>query len=188
MLFALSRLQESSERLDPQISELILTHKDPFSPPGLRYVGDVQESMDLQARDEPCIVIAGAGMCEGGRILFHFARGIEDARNSIVMVGFMAQHTLGRRIAEKQRSVRVLGIMRDLRAEVVALEGLSAHADRNDLLAFASAIARRGELRSIALVHGEREARSALAADLKERLSLTVMEAEPGERLALSAS
>ncbi len=174
------------ESLDPDISDMILSRKDPFSPPGLRYVSDVDESKELQARSESCIVIAGAGMCEGGRILFHFVHGLEDAKNTVVMVGFMAQHTLGRRLIDQERNVRVLGMERTVRAEVVALQGLSAHADRNDLIAFARGIAKRGNLRSLALVHGEPEPRASLAQALHDGLSLAIHEPMPKERLELT--
>jgi metallo-beta-lactamase family protein len=173
------------ESLDPKISKMILDRKTPFSPPGLRYVSDVEESKELQNSSEPCIVIAGAGMCEGGRILFHFVRALENANNSVVIVGFMAQHTLGRRIVEKRKSVRVLGVMRDLRAQVHVLGGLSAHADKNDLLDFATEIFRAGNVRKLALVHGEQESREILAKAIHEKLSVKVHLPMRGDTLEL---
>lgn len=156
------------EGLDPAVRDRILHRDNPFSPPGLRYVADISASRDLQDSGEPCIVIAGSGMCEGGRILHHFARGLGGERNSVIIVGFMAQHTLGRRLVEGRRQVKVFGLERDVRAEVNALDGLSAHADQEDLVTFVQETARRGNVRKIALVHGEDEARWALARALGE--------------------
>jgi metallo-beta-lactamase family protein len=87
----------------------------------------------------------------------------------VVIVGFQAQHTLGRRLVERRPEVRIFGLMLDRRAEVVVLNGFSAHADRNDLAAFAEETRRRGPLRQVALVHGEPQAQEALAAELGRR-------------------
>lgn len=210
VLFALSRLQKSGrlpevpiyidsplaisiteiyklhpESLSPEIRDLILGRQNPFSPPGLRYISDVEDSKELQNSSQPCIIIAGAGMCEGGRILFHFVKGLGNADNSVVIVGFMAQHTLGRRLVERRQEVRVLGVMRELRAQVHVVEGLSAHADKNDLQQFAVDTAAAGNLRTLALVHGEVEARETLATALEERMSLKVVRGTRGEKLKL---
>lgn len=158
----------------------------PFSPPGLHYVSHIKASQELQSSGEPCIVIAGSGMCEGGRILHHLSYGLADPRNSVVVVGFMAQHTLGRRLVEGRRTVKVFGVERDVRAHVHVLEGLSAHADSDDLVKYARATARAGHVRRIALVHGENGARRALATRLKEDLTdVEVISATRGARVDL---
>ena len=156
------------EGLDGPVRERMLNHNDPFSPPGLRYVTEARDSKALQASGEPCIVIAGSGMCEGGRILHHFVSGLEDSRNSVVLVGFMAEHTLGRRIGEGRRQVKVFGVEREVNARVHVLDGLSAHGDREDLLGFVRAVKAAGPLRRVVLVHGEDDARTALKQGLKE--------------------
>jgi metallo-beta-lactamase family protein len=134
------------ESLSDDVRRRIMERDDPFSPPGLRYVSSVATSKELQATSEPCIVIAGSGMCEGGRIVHHLSKGLTKIENTVVIVGFMAQHTLGRRLQEHRRAVRVLGVERPVHAEVVVLEGLSAHADAQDLSRFARATARAGHL------------------------------------------
>lgn len=156
------------EWLDGPVQERMLSRNDPFSPPGLRYVSAARDSKALQANSESCIVIAGSGMCEGGRILHHFVSGLEDKRNSVVLVGFMAEHTLGRRIAERRRQVKVFGVEREVRARVHVLDGLSAHGDRDDLIGFVEAVKAAGPLRRVVLVHGEDDARAALKEGLKE--------------------
>lgn len=173
------------ECLDREVRERIAANDDPFAPPGLSYVDDVEASKTLQASSEPCIVMAGSGMCEGGRILFHFSRGLADARNSVVLVGFMAQHTLGRRIQERRSTVKVLGVERELHAEVHALGGLSAHADATDLVQYGRAIARAGNLRRVFLVHGEDEARRGLAQRLATEVQVKAELPERGTRVEL---
>ncbi len=173
------------ESLDERVQARILNHNDPFSPPGLRYVSDVQSSRTLQDSGEPCIVIAGSGMCEGGRILHHFRKGLGSSDNSVVIVGFMAQHTLGRRLIERRPKVRVFGVPRDVHANVYSLSGLSAHGDRKDLLAFARATGTRGRVTRLALVHGETDARAALAEDLKEAGVPEVLQPSPGDKIEL---
>jgi metallo-beta-lactamase family protein len=173
------------EGLSPDVRARLLDHRDPFSPPGLHYVAETQDSMRLQGSGEPCVVIAGSGMCEGGRILHHFGKGLSDARNSVVIVGFMAQHTLGRRLVEGRRQVKVFGVERDVAAQVHVLNGLSAHAGRSDLLTFARHVQRAGNLRKVAMVHGEEAPRKSLGRGLRELGIPEVIDAERGMRVEL---
>ena len=100
-------------------------------------------------------------MAEAGRILHHLRNNVEDERNTILIVGFMAQHTLGRRLVERRPRVRIWGVERDLKARVEVLTSFSAHADRNDLLKFAGACGTT--TRRFFLVHGEEQAQSSLS-------------------------
>lgn len=170
-----------ADALAPEVRQRIRERDDPFSPPGLRYVSQIADSRRLQLSGEPCIIIAGSGMCEGGRILHHFTRALGDEKNSVVLVGFMAQHTLGRRLLEGRARVKVFGVERDVRASIHALGGLSAHAGQRDLVAFAEATAQAGELRRVLLVHGEPAARATLAARLAERLQRPVLRPVKGQ-------
>ena len=147
----------------------LLRAGSPFEFEGLRYVTDVEQSKAIDASPEPSIVIAGSGMCEGGRVLHHLRKTIEDPRNTIAIVGFQAEHTLGRRITERRRQVKIFGVMHELHAEVVVLEGFSAHADQAGLLGFAEAVRARGRLRQILLVHGEPPAQATLCTELGRR-------------------
>jgi metallo-beta-lactamase family protein len=173
------------EGLSPDVRQRIRDRDDPFSPPGVHYVAPIADSRRLQASAEPCIIIAGSGMCEGGRILHHFARALGQEKNSVVIVGFMARHTLGRRLLEGRARVKVFGVERDVRASIHALAGLSAHAGQTDLVAFAEATARAGELAQVLLVHGEPAARAALAARLGERLHVPVLRPVKGQTIPL---
>ena len=149
----------------------------------LRYVTTVEESKALNQRSEPCILVAASGMCEGGRILHHLRHGLGDTRNTVLFVGFQAEGTLGRRIAEGAETVNVFGEPVRVRAEVATLHGFSAHADQNELLGW---VARLDPApRRIFLVHGELEAAEALAARLRERTGTDVRVPESGEEFEL---
>jgi metallo-beta-lactamase family protein len=157
----------------------------PFEFDGLHYVSDKEESKAIAAQPGPHIIIAASGMCEAGRILHHLREGVEDHRNTVLIVGFQAQHTLGRRIVERQREVKIFGVMRRLLAEVVVLSGFSAHADQKDLLEFAEDVRQRGKLRQVVLVHGEPPAQDALMAKLGEQGFPTVSAPSPGQKIRL---
>jgi metallo-beta-lactamase family protein len=173
------------ESLSEEIQERLLSRNDPFSPPGIEYISDAASSKGIQRSGEPCIVIAGSGMCEGGRILHHLATGLADHRNSVVIVGFMAQHTLGRRLVEGRHEVSVFGVTRDVHASVHVLNGLSAHADRDDILRFVKATSRAGNVERVVLVHGEPAARESLKESLAEAGVPQVVSAQKGLRLEL---
>jgi metallo-beta-lactamase family protein len=128
------------------------------------------ESKALNTRIGPMVIIAGSGMAEGGRILHHLLHGASNPRNTILIVGFQAEHTLGRRIVEKQRELRVLGEVVELRAQVEILNGYSAHADRTELTHWLDAVRKTSpNLRQVYLVHGEPPAQDALAEQLEAK-------------------
>jgi len=130
----------------------------------LTYTSSTEESKALNRHVGPMILIAGSGMVEGGRILHHLLNGASDSRNTILIVGFQAEHTLGRRIVERRPVIRVLGNDVDLRAKVEIINGYSAHADRTELASWLAAVRRTSPaLRQVYLVHGEIEAQAALA-------------------------
>ncbi len=125
----------------------------PFYPKGVRYVESRDESKSLNKKKGPMIIIAGSGMCEAGRIVHHLKHGLDDPRNTVLLVGWCAPHTLGRRLIDGRNPVRVLGRMVDVRARVNKLNAYSAHAGRSDLLNFLAPARRKRS--SIYLVHGE---------------------------------
>ena len=155
----------------------------PFGFRRLRYVATPEESKALNARREPCIVIAASGMCEGGRVLHHLQHGLSDARNTVLFVGFQAEGTLGRRILGRAETVNVFGEPVHVRAEVAALEGFSAHADRRELLAWGAGL--NPAPRNIFLVHGEAAAAAALAIALRAAVGADVRVPERGEEFEL---
>lgn len=134
--------------------EFLKNQKNPFGFGNLKYITAVEDSKALNEYRGPCMILSAAGMCEHGRILHHLANNIEDPKTTILIVGYMAENTLGRKILEKQQIVKIFGEQYRLRANVVVMDAFSAHADRSDLLDYVSYI--RG-LKKIFLVHGEEE-------------------------------
>jgi metallo-beta-lactamase family protein len=133
----------------------------------VRYTREASESKALNAMRGPMIVIAASGMAESGRILHHLANGASDSKNTILIVGFQAEHTLGRRIVERQPTIKVFGEEIPLRAHVEVINGYSAHADRSGLRQWLHAV-RDGTPKPsrVFLVHGEPLAQDALATQL----------------------
>lgn len=170
------------ECFDSETRAHLLEHGDPFDFPGVRYVASREESMRLNTMREPAVIIASSGMCEAGRIVHHLRNNLEDPKNTIMIVGFQAQHTLGRRIVERRPKVRVLGVERELRAQVKVMNAFSAHADMHDLRRYARAAGQGAE---IFLVHGEPEAQEALQHTLRGD-GLVVHTPEPGSTAGLA--
>jgi metallo-beta-lactamase family protein len=166
------------ECYDAETRQLIRDNQSPFDFEEVRYVEDKEDSKAIDMSNEPCVIISASGMCEAGRIVHHLKATIEDEKNTVCIVGFQAQHTLGRRIVERRRRVRIFGVERDLRAEVVVMNGFSAHADQKDLVQYAADLKAHGSLTKILLVHGETPAQRALIAKMKER-GLTDAHAPP---------
>jgi len=157
------------ECFDEEIRRMLAKEQPPFDFAELKYIHEVEDSKALDRAPDPVVIISASGMCESGRIVHHLKAGIEDEKNTIVIVGFQAQHTLGRRLVEKRARVRIFGVERERRAEVVVLNGFSAHADQADLLAYAEQTRDHGPLRQIALVHGETRAQNVLRDQLTSR-------------------
>jgi len=126
----------------------------------------VEESKAINDLKGPAVIISASGMAETGRILHHLRNNIEDARNTILITSWMAPHTLGRRLAEGQKKVRIFGEMHDVKAQVVSINGLSAHADQTFLRQYA--LASRETLQRLYLVHGEPQAAAALTDLLRQ--------------------
>jgi len=141
--------------------------KSPFSFPSIRYVREVAQSKQINELRKPAIIISASGMCEGGRILHHLKNNIKDPRNMVAIVGWQAPHTLGRKLVEKQDRVRIFGEKYVRRADVRVINGLSAHADRGELLAWLKEV-QSPSLQHVFVVHGEEAASLALAEAFRE--------------------
>lgn len=132
----------------------------------LTYTQSVNDSKAINERPGPMIIISASGMAETGRILHHLRNNIQDERNCILITSWMAPHTLGRRLAEGEKQVRIFGETFNVRAEVGTLAGLSSHADRDYLLTYVRQAG--GRLKGIFLVHGERGPAEALMERMKD--------------------
>lgn len=139
-----------------QSEDMVKKVKELFDFPLLHFTRDVDESKAINTAKGPMIVIAASGMVEAGRILHHLANGASDPRNTILIVGFQAEHTLGRRIVEKVPMLKIFGDEIPLRAEVAVINGYSAHADRNELTRWIDQVKSSSpKLGPVWLVHGE---------------------------------
>ena len=139
---------------DEEIREKFKKGANPFALKQLKEVVSVEESKKLNYFLGPCIILSASGMCEAGRIRHHLANNIEDPRNSVVIVGYMAEHTLGRKMVDGEPVIKIFDKMLKVNAEIVVLEAFSAHGDMNDLDSYVNQI--KG-LKRVLLVHGEQD-------------------------------
>lgn len=162
--------------------ELVQRVQRLFRFPLVAYTRDAEESKALNVRTGPLVVIAASGMAESGRILHHLRHGASDPRNTILIVGFQAEHTLGRRIVERQPTLKIFGDDVPLRARVEILNGYSAHADRTELAGWLDAVRDASPTPPrVCLVHGEPDAQDAFAVALAPR-GYDVQCPHPGDR------
>ena len=154
-----------TEAFDADFSALMREAGDPFELKKIRYIRSVDESKQLNELKGPAIIISASGMCEFGRVVHHIKNNCSDARNTILIVGFQAQHTLGRRIVERRRTIRIFGVERELNAHVEVMNEFSAHAGRSELLKFGLRFKDCAE--KVMLVHGESDALAALKSGLE---------------------
>jgi len=154
------------ECFDAEMNQLLRERDDPLGEEMATFITDVADSKKLNRRSGPMVIISASGMCEAGRVLHHLKNTITSRRNAVLIVGFQAGHTLGRRIAERRRQVRIFGTMYPLRARVALVEELSSHADSDGLVDFATGLVRYPE-RTI-VVHGNEEQSLGLARRLSD--------------------
>ena len=154
------------EAYNPNFAAVMASGDNPFSTPNVTYIQSVEESMALNGLTKPCIILSASGMAEAGRIRHHIHNTVEDPRNTILIVGWCAQHTLGARLASGDKQVNVFGELHTVRAEIETMDAFSGHADRHELHRWAEQIT--GSLRGIFVVHGELEPAEAFAATLRQ--------------------
>ena len=152
------------ECFDDEINAILASpvNNDPFGFDRLTYVRSVDESKALNDKRGPFIVIAASGMCEAGRIVHHLANGMGDPANLIMIVGYQAENTLGKKLVMKEPVINVFGEPHELKAEVVVLNSFSAHADQSELLAYISKFSPKS-MERIFLVHGDPDQSQRLA-------------------------
>lgn len=161
------------EAYDAEMAEFMLQQRngDPFGFDMIRYTRTTGESKGLNFLREPAIIISASGMAEAGRILHHLKNNVEDPRNTILIIGWQAPHTLGRRLVEREPKVKIFGEEFNLKASVVTINGFSAHADRKELLEWAAHLQKPPQHTFI--VHGEQAASEALAEGLQTELGFS---------------
>ncbi len=142
------------ECFDFETSRFIMKHEDPFGFNLLNYITSVDSSKALNDTKGPMMIISSSGMAEAGRIQHHLANNIQDANNMVLMVGYCAEHTLGRKIIEGEKELHILGDTYQMNAEVVLFNSLSAHADSNELIDYCKKLD-TAKMKKIFLVHGD---------------------------------
>jgi metallo-beta-lactamase family protein len=139
-----------------------------FDFPYLNYTLHVKESMMINEEESGCIIIAGAGMCNGGRILQHFKHRLWNKDNALVFVGYQVEGTLGRKIVDGERKIKVYGEDIIVKSQVHTINGFSAHADQNDLIEWMQKFKR---LDKVFLIHGERDKQEIFQEEIKKRMN-----------------
>jgi metallo-beta-lactamase family protein len=173
------------ECFDEETRKYISDGEDPFGFKRLQYIREASESKKLNDLHGPFVVISASGMAEQGRILHHLRNGLEDPRNTVLITGFQAQDTLGRKLVEKWPEVRIFGEPIRVRADIASLDELSGHADQGELLAWIKPMA--STLRKVFLVHGEPQQSQTLAKVLNSQFGLQVVCPTPGQAFDLEA-
>lgn len=153
--------------LDEEMAKLLGQHRSPFDFPGLKITRTPDESKVINHISGTAVIIAGSGMCTGGRIRHHLVNNITRRESTILFPGYQAVGTLGRQIVDGAKEVRILGQMYPVRARIVQMNGFSAHADRNELFRWLSAL-QRPPLH-LFVTHGEPEVAAHFAGFLKQK-------------------
>jgi metallo-beta-lactamase family protein len=164
------------ECYDSEIRSFLLNdhHSDPFGFDTLTFTRSVEQSKELNLLNEPAVIISASGMMQGGRILHHLRSRISDPRNTILISGWQAPNTLGRRIVSKEPTVKIFGDEFEMKAQVEVITGFSGHADRDELLAWAGAMQKKPSQTFV--VHGEEESARAFGGHLQSKLGFSSIE------------
>jgi len=168
------------ECFDNETAEFLIKNEDPFGFNKLTYIKDVEDSKRLNDISGPMVIISSSGMCESGRIQHHLKNNIEDLNNIVLIVGYSAPYTLGRRIVEKNETVKIFGEEYKLNAEVIVMNSFSAHADANELLAYCNQFD-KDRLQNIFLVHGDYDQQQKFKSSLLENNFKRVSIPEKGD-------
>ena len=172
------------ECYDEETLAFLQEGNDPFGFKQLQYRRTVEESMSLNGRTDPMVVISASGMCEHGRILHHLRNTIEDSRNTVMIVGFQADHTLGKKLVDRLPEVRIFGEVHRVRASVVVINAFSAHADYREMAEWYEPIG--AGLTTTYLVHGNEDACLAMAEHLKGHTRGELVVPTEGQSVVLS--
>jgi metallo-beta-lactamase family protein len=157
--------KKHGDLFDSEMAKLMREKKSPFDFPGLKMTQSTDESKALNTMEGTKMIIAGSGMCTGGRVKHHLVNNISNEKNTILFVGYQAVGTLGRSIVDGHKQVRILGQQYPVRARVAEIKGFSAHADRQELLEWLDGI----NPRRVFVVHGEAEAAREFGKLLREQ-------------------
>lgn len=156
----------NSQVFDEETMQFVMKGNDPLEFKNLHFVQSTEESKELNFDNTPKIIISASGMCDAGRIRHHLKHNLWRPESSIVFVGYQAENTLGRRLLDGEKRVKIFGEEINVSAEIHEIDGFSGHADRDGLLKWLSSIKSKPEV--VFLVHGEQDAKISLAKDINE--------------------
>ncbi len=176
--------EKNMDLFKPEVQEFIKRGDNPLDFPGLTFTQSVEESKALNMSTEPCIIISASGMCDVGRIKHHLKHNIWNPKSTILFVGYQAPGTLGRRIVDGEKKVKILGEEFAVKARIEYIEGYSGHADQEWLLNFVYSFNSKMP-KHIFLVHGEPNAQETLKNKIEENTGIGVTIAKYGEEYAL---
>ena len=168
------------EMYDAEMVDHMNNHHSPFDYPGLSMSRTSDESKAIKELNGSAIIIAGSGMCTGGRIKHHLVNNISNAKNTVLFVGYQAIGTLGRRIVEGEKEIRIHGEIRKVKARVVKIQGFSGHADRDELIGWLKGLKKAP--RKVFVVHGESDGSKDFARYLHEQTGWSVEVPQFGQK------
>ena len=171
------------ELFDEEMLEMVKQHESPFSFPGLKMTGSTNESKAINFINGAIVVIAGSGMCTGGRVKHHLVNNITDPNSTIMFVGYQANGTLGRSIVDGAKEVRILGQKYPVKARIVRINGFSAHADSHELSNWLNAL--KSPPKQVFVVHGEAESAKEFAELVKKKTGWNVTIPEYQDEITL---
>ncbi len=171
--------ENHEECYDRDMLHHLRNDNNPFALDTVSYVTETADSKALNGMPGPVIIISASGMCEGGRILHHLKNSVEDENNTILIVGYQAEHTLGRRLVHKESPIKIFGEEYELRADVRSIQALSAHADRDEMLDYFRQMG--PEVECAFVVHGDPDQQEPFAGKLEKLGAKKVVIPEKGQ-------
>jgi metallo-beta-lactamase family protein len=171
-----------AEKLSPKCKEFYKRDGDLFYFPRLHFTVDTEDSKRINKIERGAIIIAGSGMCTGGRVLHHFKHNIWNRRNSIIFVGYQASGTLGRKIVDGAEWIKIYHEKIRVKAGMYTINGFSAHADKMGLVSWMKSFSKLGK---IFLVHGERDKMDKFKKHIQQKLDIDACITKEGKRYNL---
>lgn len=181
---ATSIFMENPQCYDAEAKAFLESGDDPLQFPGLTFTLSEVESKSINDYKKPCIIIAASGMCDAGRIKHHLKHNLWRHESSVVFVGYQAQGTLGRRILDGNKKVKIFGEVIDVNATIERIDGFSAHADQSELLDWVSAF--KVKPKKVFIVHGDPEAQIEFARLIMDRYGIETVIPDRGDSFELS--
>lgn len=168
---------------DHEATELVKSGDEIFNFPGLKFTPTVEESKAIRAVPAPKIIVAGSGMSHGGRIIYHEVEYLSDPNSTLLMIGYQVRGSLGRRLLDGERTVKILGQIVHVKARILQISGYSAHADQKRLMEWVEPM--RLSLKKLFIVQGEEESADVLAQKIRDEYAINAIVPSPGESVEL---